>query len=94
VELPMHQAYCTQFCNTMWWLRYAAHICNLLAPHHVIYVDANILIPSDSLVHDPVHLSVECAAQFIPRLGSLLGPDTAVLSAHSAAAPTQGSPRP
>jgi len=65
------------FYDSIWWLQYVAKVRNLLAPNHVIYI--------------PLHRSVLAAAQFMQRLGSPFGPDTANLSAHSAAAFVQGS---
>ncbi len=83
IEMPMRRAHRQLFYDTAWWPRYIAHIRNLLAPYHVIYVDASNWIQDDSLFDDPLHLSLPGAAQFSQRLGSLLGPNCANLSAHS-----------
>jgi len=94
IEMPMPGAHRTLFYDTVWWSQYVLHIRNLLAPYHVIYVDASSWIQDDSLFDDPLHLSARGAAQFSQRLGRLLGPNSANLSAHSAAASVPRSSRP
>jgi hypothetical protein len=71
----------------IWWLQCVAKVRNLLAPNRVIYMETS----DDALLDDPLHRSVLAAAQLMQRLGSRFGPDTANLSAHSAAAFAQGS---
>jgi hypothetical protein len=90
----MHQAYCKHFYNTMLWLGYATHVCNLLGAHFVDYTDVSIWIPGDSLLDDPIHLSAGGARQFSQCFGRLLGFDTAILLPLSVAGSKQGSPRP
>jgi hypothetical protein len=94
VEMPMRQAHRKLFYDTTWWPLYVEHIRNLLAPYHVIYVDASGWFQDDSPFDDPLHLSAGGAAQFSRRLGSLLKPNFQNLSAHSAAASEPGSSRP
>jgi hypothetical protein len=94
VELHMSTGYCKHFYNTIQWLRFAAYTCDLLSPDHVIYIHANIEIPGDSVLDDPVSLSFDGPLQFNQYLGSLLEPETEMLSALSAAVSTHGSPRP
>jgi hypothetical protein len=94
VEMPKYQVHCKPFYDTMWWQRYAAHICNLLVPNQLIYVDTSNWIPDDPPLDDPLHLPGAHAAQLSQPLGSLLDPDMAILSAHSAAASGQWSSRP
>jgi hypothetical protein len=76
-----------------WRLEYIAQMCNLLAPHHLIYVDEKSWIQDDSLFDDPLHFWSRGATQFSQRFSSLLSSDTANLSKHSAVASVQGSPR-
>ena len=83
VEMSMRQTHRQLFYDTAGWTQYLAHIRNLLAPYHVIYVDASSWIEKDSLFEDPLHLSPSGAAQFSERLGSLLGPNPAIAAAHS-----------
>jgi hypothetical protein len=45
----MYQADRKLVYDTMWWLRYVAHIRNLLAPYHVNYIDATNWIQEQSL---------------------------------------------
>ena len=75
------------FYDSIWCLQCVAKVCNLLATNHVIYIDAS----NDALFHDPLPRSVSATTQFMQRLGSLFGPDTANLSPHSAAAFAQGT---
>ena len=89
----MHQAQCELSYDTTWWLRYLAYSRNLFAPHHATYTDAGNWIQGDLPFDDPLHPSDQGAAQFSQR-SELPGPDTANLSAHSAATSMQGSPRP
>lgn len=93
VEMPMYQADRKLFYDTMWWLRYVAHVRNLLAPYHGNYVDATNWIQEQSLFDDLLHLSGKGAGQFSQRLGSQLGPNTAILSTRPAAASVPGSSR-
>jgi hypothetical protein len=81
------------FYGTMWGLQYVAHIRNCLAPYHVIYTEVNNWIPGERLPGDPLQLSSERAVRLSQFLRSLLDPDIAILSAHSAAASTQESSR-
>jgi hypothetical protein len=92
VEMPMHQAQCKLLYDTTWRLRCLAYRRNLVAPYHATYTDAGNWIQGDLPFDDPLHPSGQGAAQFSQRLGSLPGPDTANISAHSAA--TSMSPRP
>jgi hypothetical protein len=92
VEMAKYQAYCKSVYDRMWCLRYAAHICEFLAPYYAIYTNASNSIPDNPLSDESLHLSGEGAAQFSWRFGSHLDPAT--LSAHSAAASSQGSSRP
>jgi hypothetical protein len=75
----------------MWWLRRAAHICNLLPAYHLIYIDADKRIPDDSLFDNPLYPSGEGVAKFSQFLARVLSSDPAFLSEHSAAISAQRS---
>jgi hypothetical protein len=87
VEMPMRGEHRRLFYDTPWWSQYIAHIRNLLASFNVIYIDASDWIQDDALFDDPLHLSARGAAQLSQRLGSLLGPLSPDLSAHSIETP-------
>jgi hypothetical protein len=89
--MSVHKAQRNPYNDTIWRPQYVALFRNLLAPCHVICIAAGNWIQVDSLFDDPLHISVQSAAQFSQCLGSLLGSDTANPSAHSAVASTQGS---
>jgi hypothetical protein len=76
-----------------WRLKCVAQMCNLLAPHHLIWVDEKSWIQDDLPFDDPLHFCPQGVAQFSQRFSSLLSSDTANLSKHSAVASVQGSPR-
>ena len=93
VEMPICEVHRNLAHDKRWWLEYIAQMGNLLAPHHLIYVDEKSWIQDDSPFDDPFHFCPQGAAQFSKRFSSLLSSDTADLSKHSAVASVQGSPR-
>jgi hypothetical protein len=93
-EMPIHQVHRKLFCDTTWWLRYVAHIRNLLAPYRVIYRDVGNWIQGTLLFDEPLYLFAQVAAQFSQRLGNLPGDDTTNLSTLSAVTSAPGSSRP
>ncbi len=93
VEMLIHRVHRNLSYDKRWRLECVAQMCNLLAPHHLIWVDEKSWIQDDSPFDDPLHFCPQGAAQFSQRFSSLLSSDTANLSKHSAVASVQGSPR-
>ena len=84
----MHKAQRNLYNDTIWCPQHVFR-----APYHVICIVANNRIQDESFFDDPLQISAQGAAQFSQCLGSLVGSDTANLSAHSAVASMQGSSR-
>lgn len=94
VEMPLRQAHRNLLYDTLWWRHCIARARTSLVPSHVSYVDASTWVHNEALFADPLHSTIWIAARFGQRLGRLLGPKPANLSAHPAAAFETGSSRP
>jgi hypothetical protein len=90
-DMLMHQAHRNLVYAPMWWPQYVAHTRNLLAPYHVIYIDASNWIHAGLFFYDPLYILAQGTAQFRPYFDSLPILDTENLAAHSAASSAQGS---